>query len=131
MSEPKFTKGPWHVKSHESRFTPGVLIDDGVCGPDGEQIRVHGVTLTSSGEAKANARLIAAAPDLLEALELLADVYDAMGAPRGPARIKAGAAIAKALGAPTGPRFAMTSCSQCGKELGAGNSGVSHCDRHA
>jgi hypothetical protein len=27
-------------------------------------------------------------------------------------------------------RFAMTYCSQCGNELGPGNSGVSHCDEH-
>lgn len=63
------TPGPWAIKKHESSFKPGVFIEDGVCGPDGEQIRVYGMTLTSSEEAKANARLIAAAPDLLEALE--------------------------------------------------------------
>ena len=28
------------------------------------------------------------------------------------------------------PRFAATHCSQCGKNLGAGNSGVSSCDEH-
>lgn len=28
------------------------------------------------------------------------------------------------------PRFAMTWCSQCGKELGPGDSGVSHCEHH-
>ena len=47
---------------------------------------------------EANARLIAAAPDLLEALCKLAELYDAMGAPRGPCRIIADAAIAKAIG---------------------------------
>lgn len=29
------------------------------------------------------------------------------------------------------PRFPMTQCSQCGKELGPGNSGTSHCIDHA
>lgn len=47
---------------------------------------------------EANARLIAAAPDLLEALCTLSELYDAMGAPRGPTRIIADAAIAKATG---------------------------------
>ncbi|WP_418122285.1 hypothetical protein [Variovorax sp. 160MFSha2.1] len=28
------------------------------------------------------------------------------------------------------PRFAMTYCSQCGSELGPGDSGVSHCSDH-
>lgn len=73
--ETKFTKGPWAVKTHESKFMPGQIIQDGVCGPDGEQIRVDGVTLTSSEEAKANAHLIAAAPDLLEAVETLLDCF--------------------------------------------------------
>jgi hypothetical protein len=28
------------------------------------------------------------------------------------------------------PRFEMTYCSQCGKALGAGDEGVSHCSNH-
>lgn len=28
------------------------------------------------------------------------------------------------------PRFAETFCSQCGNNLGPGDSGVSHCDQH-
>lgn len=52
----------------------------------------------SKNEQLANIRLIAAAPDLLEALCKLAELYDAMGAPRGPCRIIADAAIAKATG---------------------------------
>lgn len=31
---------------------------------------------------------------------------------------------------PTAPRFPMTYCSQCGKELGPGNAGVSNCYDH-
>jgi hypothetical protein len=71
MSNIKHTPGPWEVKTHPSRFSPETIIEDGVCGPDGEQIRVHGMTLTSSEEAKANSRLIASAPDLLQALEIV------------------------------------------------------------
>ncbi|KAA0089313.1 hypothetical protein CIW54_07550 [Paraburkholderia sp. T12-10] len=69
MSDTKHTPGPWHIQIRESRAMPGMIIQDGVYGPDGEQIRVHGMTLTASDEAKANARLIAAAPDMLTALE--------------------------------------------------------------
>ncbi|PRE82373.1 hypothetical protein [Burkholderia gladioli] len=32
--------------------------------------------------------------------------------------------------APPSPRFAATSCSQCGRGFGAGNSGYSHCSDH-
>ena len=43
-------------------------------------------------------RLTAVNQELLEALCKLVGLYDAMGAPRGPCRIMADAAIAKALG---------------------------------
>lgn len=39
-----------------------------------------------------------AVSDILDAAALLADVYDAMGAPRGPARIKLDAALARCKG---------------------------------
>jgi hypothetical protein len=68
LMETKPTPGPWYIKTRQARFDPTVVIEDGVCGPDGEQIKVCGMTLTSSAEAKANARLIAAAPEMLEAL---------------------------------------------------------------
>ena len=43
-------------------------------------------------------RLHALNQELVEALDGILDVYDAMGNPRGPARIIADAAIAKATG---------------------------------
>jgi hypothetical protein len=73
MSDPKFTRGPWSVKTRKSRFNPEVVIEDGVCGTDGEQIRLHGVTLTSSEEAIANSRLIATSPELLDMLRTMMD----------------------------------------------------------
>ena len=79
MSEAKHTPGPWSVKIRESSFRPGVFIEDGVCGPDGEQIRVHGFTLTNSETAKANARLIAAAPEMLEALRSIVSALGCKG----------------------------------------------------
>ncbi|CAG4900573.1 hypothetical protein [Paraburkholderia saeva] len=39
-------------------------------------------------------------------------------------------AIVKRRLAEPAPRFSMTYCSQCGKALGPGNSGVSHCYSH-
>jgi hypothetical protein len=67
--ETKPTPGPWYIKTRQARFDPTIVIEDGVCGPDGEQIKICGVTLTSSAEAKANSRLISAVHDLLEALK--------------------------------------------------------------
>ncbi|ACR28679.1 hypothetical protein [Burkholderia glumae] len=40
------------------------------------------------------------------------------------------AAADRAEGPLTKPRYPMTYCSQCGAELGPGNSGVSHCSDH-
>lgn len=56
------TPGPWHYSMSRQIFTP-----------DGEVLRVSGVALPCGGvspddESFANARLIAAAPDLLDAL---------------------------------------------------------------
>jgi len=43
---------------------------------------------------------------------------------------QAGVAITRPALAPQAARFAMTYCSQCGKELGPANAGVSHCADH-
>lgn len=51
-----FTPGPWSINKY------GDVVD-----PAGKDIRVQGMTLTSTETAQANARLIAAAPELLEA----------------------------------------------------------------
>lgn len=57
MSEKKHTPGPWKWDGHNTISTA-----------DGEQLTIVGASLQMGGdnrEAKANARLIAAAPDLL------------------------------------------------------------------
>lgn len=58
------TPGPWHV----SKASPTRVIES---GPRGNSIAKMGLNLgaCSQEEAEANARLIAAAPDLLEALQ--------------------------------------------------------------
>ena len=105
------TTGPWFTQREgrstvyiEARIRPGVLQEVAACGP----------TEAGQDQQEANARLIAAAPDLLEALELLfgsnamhsvcrhegADVFGRVkGTWSAEAEEKARAAIAKAGGA--------------------------------
>ena len=92
----KHTPGPWHVVCHTS--------EDGRIGP-GDDWTVYGRNTTHAiafegghnPHAEADARLISAAPDLLEALIRLmgktSDLQDALDAAK-----QARAAIAKATG---------------------------------
>lgn len=97
MSEAKHTPGPWQWTQH---FDPTISIyKDGF----GQIARLYD---SSVGTGKANARLIAAAPDLLEALKTLVPMLDewhkehpAHVGDKEPHAIKAAsAAIAKATG---------------------------------
>ena len=89
----KHTPGPWKAHFDEAYF---------VTGPDLGRVAMmmnlkgaHGLGGRRSGnESAANARLIAAAPDLLEALQVIADGKCAEGEEAEIAR----AAIAKAEG---------------------------------
>lgn len=56
----KFTPGPWKVVPCNDQW--GIEAEVTICGHVGRAIIISGLT-------EANARLIAAAPDLLEALE--------------------------------------------------------------
>lgn len=66
----KHTPGPWEVKKYETRTS--------VVGADGTKV----LSITNQyfkGETEANARLIAAAPDLLEELEnIIFHLYDSV-----------------------------------------------------
>ena len=90
MSETKHTPGPWEVEDND--------------GYGGTFIYATGVTTAEvvgdSAEAIANALLIAAAPELLEALKALADDHEfgATGAVRQDHLKAARTAIAKAEG---------------------------------
>lgn len=96
MSERKWTPGKWSVYEVEREtYWPG--IDAGrtsivVWGDQQENNGVQGDTLE---EAKANAHLIAAAPDLYEALDRLVRYINA---PSTEAYLSARAALAKARG---------------------------------
>jgi hypothetical protein len=70
MSDTPWTKGPWHWRYEEGpqwRLAPGILLVEGGM-TDG----------TPMGDAvdRANASLIAAAPDMAEALEVAIDLID-------------------------------------------------------
>lgn len=73
-SESKHTPGPWIVMHGDNGYPSGISApgDAGIPGAVGCIVRNGGIGLPSSDAGKANARLIAAAPDLLAALEPLA-----------------------------------------------------------
>ena len=84
----KFTEGPWHMDS-----------EGGVCGGfRGDETVVDNVSGSSPNEAVANARLIAAAPELLEALHRIVEWVDAGCDPSQKSIEAARAALAKAEG---------------------------------
>lgn len=110
------TPGPWHTGGRGDRI---------IYAADGYAVASATVFHNQhDGQLEANARLIAAAPELLEAaikvnaLSIQSDAHRELRA-----------AISKAIGTPR-PRFENTYCSQCGGEFGPGNHGFSHCADH-
>ena len=90
MSAPQHTPGPWMPHHDKGRLYVETHRDDVIC------MVARGL---GTPEDQANARLIASAPDLLEALRNLADLYDTDEGCRSlPEYIAARAAIAKATG---------------------------------
>lgn len=73
----KHTPGPWALGQPGAEQFEGVLVPDGkrvIWAPDGMEVAL---ARDRGGETRANARLVAAAPELLEALrELLDRLYD-------------------------------------------------------
>jgi len=97
-----FTPGPWSIVMRKS-WSGNELYFDGVADPTGEKIRVEGLVLTASPVGRANARLIAAAPELLAALRSCLQCFDEMKG-RKPAFVEDSIAmgkeaVAKATGA--------------------------------
>lgn len=92
----KFTPGPWHVKPN-SIGGPAVGPEEAVVA----DIRTYGgphVGGQQHPQTAANARLIAAAPELLEALHEMVDLVGMAIPFDGPQQRKARKAIARATG---------------------------------
>ena len=76
-TETKFTPGPWEVWSDDEVYAESggeklVVVPDSTCGRD-----VYGADMVSRNESKHNAHLIAAAPELYEALIVARDYVQA------------------------------------------------------
>lgn len=85
----KHTPGKWHIDTADSTL---------ICGADGYQTCSTGYSHRPDDEAEANARLIAAAPELLECLQETLSLVERL-APYVTDTIKnSRAAIAKATG---------------------------------
>lgn len=85
MSETKHTPGPWEFDGPHHNIIVWSSPNNRIC------------FMTSDGPTEANARLIAAAPDLLEALK---NIVNSIEVHDHPAVMMAFDAIAKAEGAP-------------------------------
>lgn len=84
----KHTPGPWSIGKY------GDVTD-----ATGEVVRAKGLALTRGAEAEANARLIAAAPDMLAALKAVLRSAET-GKSRAASEALAEAAISKATSIP-------------------------------
>lgn len=89
MSEFKGTPGPWQEKG-------STIYGDGRMSPVADVVHFHPDGTSWTPDDRANARLIAAAPDLLEAVQVL--LMSCTYREGGEAHRRAEAAIAKALG---------------------------------
>jgi FMN phosphatase YigB (HAD superfamily) len=89
----KHTPGPWECGKFAHYFTDVVAVD-------GRRVATATIAYRSSAEADANARLLAAAPDLLAALrtarERIVSLSDATGSVSRRTLADIDAAIAKA-----------------------------------
>lgn len=83
-----YTKGEWYLQKYTDAYTNIVRCKNG----KHETIFIASTTQNTSPETRANARLMAAAPDLLEALQEIVSITDRDHI----AWVKAKAAIEKA-----------------------------------
>jgi len=89
MSTPTHTPGPWHYEQSSQEFGTGPTVESEF------GIIVH-MPQPEDDEGQANARLIAASPDMMAALEALIKWEQYMGGFEGPAWQAAIDALAKA-----------------------------------
>lgn len=92
-----FTPGPWEVV--DTTVYAEKKTENGMYNIFYATVTTFEKCDTPKEELEANARLIACAPDLLEALQAITDLYDTDEGCRSlPEYVNARAAIAKALG---------------------------------
>jgi hypothetical protein len=82
----------------DAKHTPGPWVADGCVVNYDAQLPAIAVCVRHNAEWEANARLIAAAPDLLDALCVAADYLNGNGWEGDPRMVPVEAAIAKAKG---------------------------------
>lgn len=84
MSNSKFTPGPWHAALYEDDQQKFFKIHDTPSGPGQFGPLAYPIARTyfEMPVDEANARLIAAAPDMLEALERVSELLDNIDADR-------------------------------------------------
>lgn len=98
MMGAKHTAGPWQIVRVENVYDDdggsALFIDDARCGEEYYIAEVH----RYGKERDANAALISAAPDLLEALKLADHLFSGANMNHAAVKRKVEAAIAKATG---------------------------------
>ncbi len=100
QAESKHTPGPWAIWDTKNGRQVGMserpVMVATMC--ELEKLRLYPEEGHYPGSLEANARLIAAAPDLLEALKHMSEVFERELGPKWESVIVARAAIAKAEG---------------------------------
>lgn len=80
MTQAQHTQGPWLIRETVANIQ--IYSEDSFTAKNGHKLKSSTITAININSArgldvvKANAHLISAAPDLLEALEKLVDLYD-------------------------------------------------------
>lgn len=98
-STASYTKGEWYLQEYTDAYTNIVRCDN---GKGHETLFIANTPQSNLPEARANAQLMAAAPDLLESLQEIIAIIDRNHA--ATAWVKAKAAIEKAIGKLTNPQ---------------------------
>lgn len=75
MTTAKHTHGPWEIDGNAQTVRAGLGVSVAFCGESGIYTRTGSQSIGVM-EARANARLIAAAPDLLGALRSMLTAYE-------------------------------------------------------